>query len=252
MKGFLTALQFLTLFRVKRDLEVTKESLASSMAYFPLVGALQGVILALVDYLLAGTGLLPESLTAGALILILALTNGGLHLDGFADTVDGIAGGKTPEERLRIMRDKAVGPIGASFLFLVLLLKFLAIEELPIEARARAIFLFPAAGRWAMVLMAHLSPSARAEGLGAAFSSNSRKVLVISTLIMATLSVLALGALSLVIIIALGGIVYAFTRFFKKRLGGVTGDVFGFQSEVAEVSFLALALAFMNILALAE
>ncbi|MBI5642788.1 MAG: adenosylcobinamide-GDP ribazoletransferase [Deltaproteobacteria bacterium] len=250
MKGLFLALQFLTVFPIKKDLGLTRSTLGASMTYFPVVGALQGIVLVLVDMALGSTGLLPESVTSGILILVLALTNGGLHLDGFADTVDGLAGGKDPEGRLRIMRDSSVGAVGAVFLMLILLLKYLAIQELPPEIRRQALFLFPAIGRWAMVPMAALAPYARREGgVGEAFASNSKGVLIKSTVIIAVLLALNLGLLSLVLLIGLGAVIYGFTAFFKKRLGGVTGDVFGFQSEAAEVIFLIMALALTNILA---
>ena len=125
MERFFIALQFLTVFRVKKNIEVTGDGLASSMAYFPLVGALQGLLLAAVYSLISGTGLLQDSVAVAIVLLVLVLTNGALHLDGFADTVDGIAGGKTPEERLRIMRDSSVGAVGVVFLVLLLLIKYL-------------------------------------------------------------------------------------------------------------------------------
>src|SRR3972149_2395624 len=147
MNRFFLALQFLTLFRVKKNIAFDESELGRSMQYFPVIGALQGLFLLIVWYVLST--LLPDSLVTAILLLILVLTNGGLHLDGFADTVDGLAGGKTPEDRLRIMKDSATGAIGGVFVVLLLLLKFLSLQELPEEARPQAIFLFPVFGRWA-------------------------------------------------------------------------------------------------------
>lgn len=251
MERFFIALQFLTVFRVKKNLEVTGDGLASSMAYFPLVGALQGLLLAAVYSLISGTGLLQDGVAVAIVLLVLVLTNGALHLDGFADTVDGIAGGKTPEERLRIMRDSSVGAVGVVFLVLLLLIKYLALQEVPYEYKARIFFIFPVIGRWAPVLMAYLAPYARADGgLGASFASNSRATLVKATVAASILSAFALGGLSIVLVGLTGLSVYLFTRFFKRRLGGVTGDVFGFQAEAAELLFIVMALAMMNILSI--
>jgi len=247
MKRFIIALQFLTVFRVKKEVEVTKEDLAASMSYFPLVGAVQGTVLVISSYLLSG--LLPGNVVAGIAILLLALTNGGLHLDGFADTVDGLAGGKTEEERLRIMRDSSTGAIGVAFVAILILLKYLALSEMPLEAQRPALFMFPVMGRWAMVPMARWSRYARDdEGLGAAFAGNTNATFIAATAIGAILLALAMGIISLLIMLLLGAAVYAFSVFFRKKLGGVTGDVFGFQSEVAEVLFLVLVLALTRIL----
>lgn len=246
MNRFFLALQFLTVFPIKKKIEITPEGLAGSMAYYPLVGAVQGVILVVSYYILSG--LLPDNVTTGILLLILVLTNGGLHLDGFADTVDGLAGGNTPEERLRIMKDSRVGSIGVVFLILLLLIKFISIAEIPFEAKGPVLFIFPVVGRWAMVPMACWSGYARKEGgLGLSFANNSRSTLIISSAITAVLCTLALGLLSLVILLAIGGVIYYFSNFFTGKLGGVTGDVFGFQSEVAEGLFLIMVLALLNL-----
>ncbi len=248
MKRAILALQFLTVFSVKKDLQFNKEELKGAMAFFPLAGAVQGLILAAAEY--AFSRFFPASISAALIVLILALTNGALHLDGFADTVDGLAGGKTPEDRLRIMRDSAVGAVGVVFLVLILLLKYLAIKELPDTIKYAAIFLFPVAGRWAMVPMACWGGYARKEdgpgvrhGLGSAFTGNSYRALFIATVITTAFSFFLLGSYSLIILAVLAAVIYLFTVFFKSRLGGVTGDVFGFQSECAEVIFLLMILA---------
>jgi len=250
MNRFFLALQFLTLFRVKKELAFDAAELGRSMQYFPVIGALQGLILVLAWYLLST--LLPDSLVTGILLLILVLTNGGLHMDGFADTVDGLAGGKTPEDRLRIMRDSATGAIGVVFVVLLLLIKFLALQEMPFDIKAQVLVAFPMVGRWAMVPLAHLLPYARPAGLGAAFAGCGRAVFLKATVLTAVVIVLLFGLLALALIAAIGIIIYMSSGFFRRKTGGVTGDIFGFHSEVAEVLFLVFVLAMTNILALEE
>ncbi|MEK7774172.1 MAG: adenosylcobinamide-GDP ribazoletransferase, partial [Deltaproteobacteria bacterium] len=242
MKRLILAIQFLTVFPVKRDIEARPEDLSASMAYFPLVGALQGAVL-VGTYLLFST-LLPDSVVMAIALLALVLTNGGLHLDGFADTVDGLAGGNDAGQRLKIMRDSSIGAIGVVFLVLDLLIKYLALREMPAEVRLPALFMFPAIGRWAMVPMAALSTYARSEGgVGAAFAGNGVSTALKATLLAGALLTLSAGALSLVIMAALGAVVYFMSRYFRRKLGGVTGDVFGFTSEAGETLFLVMLLA---------
>lgn len=245
MRRFLAALQFLTLFTVGKG-AVEPDDLRRSLGWFPVVGALQGVI-ALFSWIILST-LLPDSVATAAVLLILALTNGGLHLDGFADTVDGLAGGRTPEDRLRIMKDSATGAIGVVFVVFLILLKFLALEELPMEVKSPAMVLFPVVGRWAIVPLACWAPCARPSGLGAAFSGGSRGALLGATLFTAVATALLLGVLALAILVALWLIIYMASRFFKRKIGGVTGDVLGFQSEAAEALFIVMALAMTNLL----
>src|SRR3990172_9573823 len=78
MNRFFLALQFLTLFRVKKNIAFDESELGRSMQYFPVIGALQGLLLLIVWYVLST--LLPDSLVTAILLLILVLTNGGLHL----------------------------------------------------------------------------------------------------------------------------------------------------------------------------
>jgi adenosylcobinamide-GDP ribazoletransferase len=241
MRRFLLALQFLTIFPVGKIGYPEPEELGRSMAFFPLVGALQGVILVTADYLLLKV--LPVSVTSGLLLIILLFTNGGLHLDGFVDTVDGFAGGASSEERLRLMRDSQTGALGVVFVVALLLLKFLCIEAVPMEARGVAVFLFPIAGRWAMVPMASWADYARKEeGLGKAFAGGDSVTLFTASAITALFLFVLLGLWGLFILAILALLTYAITNFFKIKLGGVTGDVFGFHSEVVEVFFLILLL----------
>lgn len=235
------AIQFLTLVPLRRNAVVTGEALAGSMAWFPVVGAMQGALLAAVDWALAGV--LPLSVRAGVILLVLALTNGGLHLDGFADTIDGLAGGRTPEDRLRIMRDPAIGPVGAAFLIIVLMIQYSCLAALPALTRLGAILLFPVAGRWAMVVLSSLSQYARTEGgVGKAFSGATAGTLAIATVLTAGAIAGLLGWAWLAILPGLGIYIWLVSVFFRRRLGGVTGDVFGFQSETGGALFLLLFL----------
>ncbi|MFQ5465164.1 MAG: adenosylcobinamide-GDP ribazoletransferase [Thermodesulfobacteriota bacterium] len=242
MNRFITALQFLTVFRVKGGGVVAPDMLARSMSLFPLVGAVQGAVIA--GAALGLSLFLPWTVASALALALLVITTGGLHLDGFADTVDGLAGGTTPEERLRIMKDPAAGPIGVVFLVLLILVKYLAVMELPALWRLPVLFAFPVAGRWAMVPMACLAGYARdSGGLGKSFASNSSSTLLIATAVAAAVLFLALGLRGLVVLAVLGAWTWPVTIFFRRRLGGVTGDVFGFHNEVAELVFLLLCLA---------
>lgn len=246
MKHLIIALQFLTIFPVKRDYNPGPQDLAASMAWFPVVGALLGAGLVVLH---AGfSTFLPAGVVSALLLLALAISNGGLHLDGFSDTVDGIAGGRTPEDRLRIMKDSSIGATGAAFLVFLILVKYLCLNEMLGTLNWAAIFFLPIAGRWAMVLLARLSRYARPEGgLGLAFAGNRIGTLVIATIITGALAFSVLGIRGLAALIVIGAAVYASSLFFRKKLGGVTGDVFGFTCETSEAILLILLLAFEKI-----
>src|SRR3990170_7492452 len=244
MKGFIYALQFLTIIPVKIKGNADERELGRSTAFFPLVGAVQGIIL--VGENLLFSKFLPHDIGSALLVAVLILTNGGFHLDGFADTIDGLAGGNTKEERLNIMKDSRIGAIGVVAIVLLLLVKFLTINNLSSQFSTLhshyILFLLPVIGKWSMVPMAYWADYARPTGgLGKVFTEHTGiREFLLATIFALSASVILLSwkglAYAGIIFIA----VYLFTLFFKRKLGGVTGDIFGFQSEVSEVIFLVL------------
>jgi adenosylcobinamide-GDP ribazoletransferase len=241
MKRLILAVQFLTVLPIKKSLEPSPDELTGSMAFFPVVGALQGLVLVIAYYILSA--MLPPPVVSALLIVILAVTNGGLHLDGLSDTMDGLAGGSTPEERLRIMRDSSIGALGVVSIVLVLLVKYAALSSVPADLKPGVLLIFPMAGRWAMVPLSYWGVYARDDGgTGQAFTGASSKIFLSATVIMAISSLFILGFRTLLVLVFIGAVAYAVSVFFKGKLGGVTGDVFGFLSESSEVLFLLGAL----------
>ena len=125
---FLAALKFLTIIPLPSRLEPTPEEVGHSLAYFPVVGIIIGLILAGLNWLL---GLfLPPAVVAGLVLVFMVVISGALHLDGFADTCDGIAGHRTAEERLQVMRDSRVGAFAVIGVSLLLLVKYVLFNTL--------------------------------------------------------------------------------------------------------------------------
>ena len=182
--------------------------------------------------------MLPAPAAASLLLTLTVWVTGGLHLDGLADTADGLGGGRTREEALTIMKDSRVGAFGVISLILGLVLKFSLFLSLATQTRgAGVLLLFPVISRWSMVLLAYLSPYARAEGgLGQAMTLGvSPRVLTGASLSAGGLALLILGAPGLVLIIAAGTLVWLGSLYFQHRLGGITGDILGATNEVVEI-----------------
>jgi adenosylcobinamide-GDP ribazoletransferase len=244
------AFQFLTVIPLdwlgRRDGETGMSAdLAKAMAYFPIVGVAQGILL--VVSLKLFSLYLPVSVASALVLAVLTLTNFGFHLDGFADTLDGLAGGKTKDDTLRIMRDGHIGPIGVSGLVVFLIIEYVSIAALARADMLPIIFLFPVVARWAMVPMSFLSDYARTgSGLGKPFSRATPRTLIISSSVTIILALLFAGPGALIMLVLVAVAVYIISLYFKKKLGGVTGDIFGFQSEIAGLLFLLLALASIN------
>jgi len=237
LKTLLAAFRFLTILPLGTALEEREESLASSMTFFPLVGISIGGLLLLVHRI--GSFLFSPPLVNMLVLLGWVLITGALHLDGFMDTIDGLSGGKTKEERLKIMKDPSAGAKGIIGLLALLGLKFLLLLEIEPSLKMGTLLLTPAVGRWSMVLAIYLAPYARMEGLGKAFTTHKDRETVFWTSLTAGILGLVIFKSSFLYIIGVClGIVYLSTLYFKSRIGGITGDTLGALNEIIELTAL--------------
>jgi len=243
------AIRFLTIFPIdsfpisnnnhQDEEEDLEENFANSMAFFPLVGMLIGVLLVVLKrifYYLPVSPLIGDTLV----LIVWIWLSGGLHLDGFADSVDGFLGGNNKEEILNIMKDSATGAKGVVALVSLLLLKFVLLVEMPLLLKDAALFFTPAIGRWSMVIAAFLSKPARTkDSMGKLFMDyvGWREVIFASlTLAVVGISLFRLYFLPLLIIAM--GIVLLILKHCQKKIGGISGDVLGAINEIVEVFIL--------------
>lgn len=210
----------------------------------PLVGALLGVFGAVVLWgltVLSAPPLLAGLLTVSALVL----ATRGMHVDGLADTVDGLGCYGPPERALSVMRDGSTGPFAVVALILVFGTQVVGLAELARTSDWLAVVLAWAVGRAAFVLCCRRGiPAARPEGLGILVADSQPSWVVICWwAVLAALGAFAvastwwIGVLAVVLTaIALLG----FTRHVHRRFGGVTGDVLGAGSELSTTMVLAV------------
>src|SRR5262245_2018026 len=165
LSEFLLALQFLTVIQFTKTLPFDEHTFGRSAAFFPLVGVIIGAIVWGADRVLVLMG--PSSLQSLMIVALLTILSRGLHVDGLADSADGLFGGHDPERRLAIMKDSRIGTFGVLALLGIVLFKVRALDVLTDGLRTSALFLGPTLGRWAYVVMAYRAVPARAEGLGA-------------------------------------------------------------------------------------
>lgn len=223
------ALSFLTVLRLGT---VDPRALPAAVPWFPVAGALVGIAVAAVDALLSLR--LPREVVAPLDLVALALLTGGLHLDGLADTADGLFSGGPRERRLAAMRDPSSGAFGVAAVVLVLLVEAAALARVPSSAPALigAVVL----SRCAMAAALVLVPYARPSGLGTAFRAGSDPLRVLPSVVVAILVALWIGVAAAVAL-ALGVVVAAFAR---RTLGGLTGDVYGAVGEVVFACVLVM------------
>ncbi|MFJ8541833.1 adenosylcobinamide-GDP ribazoletransferase [Streptomyces sp. NPDC093586] len=219
----------------------------------PLAGLVVGAVSAAVGLalLFLGAG---SPLAAVATVAVPAVLTRGLHLDGLADTADGLGSGKPAEDALRIMKQSDIGPFGVIALVLVLLAQVAALTQAYDDSWARgalAAVVSATAARLALTLAARAGvPAARPEGLGAAVAG----VVPAGGALGAAVAVTAAGAAAgaslgtwdavRTALAVLGAVAVAelLLRHCVRRFGGVTGDVFGGVAEAAATAALVASV----------
>ena len=232
MKRLLAALAFLT--RVPIRTAFTGADVGRASVFFPVVGVGIGA-LQLGVWKLASPHLTPL-LVAVLVVSLSAWLTRGLHLDGLADFVDGLGGGRSADDILRIMKDSRIGAFGAIALVLVLGAKVAAVAAI---SAPEVLLLAPALSRWTPVALGYALPYARQGASSGAPSAHVGAVeLVGATCITAGLVVFwghaVLVGVVVLVSVLVGGIA-------KRRIGGVTGDVLGANVELVESAVLIVA-----------
>lgn len=209
-----------------------------STAYFTIVGLMIGALLSAV-YEIA-CYFYPPLIAAGLLLAAELMLTGGMHLDGFMDSMDGLFSGRPRERKLEIMRDSRVGANGVMAAAILFLLKFSLLANLPKPGWA-VLTLMPAVGRGANLLALIGFPYARPEGLGKAYQKYTTKLdAAFAFAVLITAALILFGLPGGLVIAGLTFVVYATARQMSKTLGGLTGDTYGALIELTEVLFLLL------------
>ncbi|WP_244316012.1 adenosylcobinamide-GDP ribazoletransferase [Streptomyces albidochromogenes] len=229
-----------------------REAARAGMLCAPVAGVAVGLCAAAAGGALLGLGAGPL-LAAVASAAVPAVLTRGLHLDGLADTADGLGSGKPAEEALRVMKQSDIGPFGVITLLFTLLAQVAALYELYAAGWAHG-----AAGAAVSAVAARLAltlasctgvPAARPEGLGAAVAGTvpTWAAFAVACLVAA---VCASGAgawsgpyaaprYAAAVLVALGA-AHLLLRHCVRRFGGVTGDVFGGVAETAATTALVV------------
>jgi adenosylcobinamide-GDP ribazoletransferase len=238
MKGairlFFSAVQFLTRLPVPAA-EFHADDLPRSLAFFPLVGLLLAAGGLLVRFVLAthvGNGIVVL-----VILVYLVLLTGGLHEDALADAADGFGGGWDKEQVLAIMRDSRIGSYGAIAIIFSLLGRFVLLTELPPTKFVAYFAASQVLSRWTPLPLSFFLLPARADsGQG---SRVARKVSW-SSLVFGTFVALGIAALFLHAAVLWAGstaaVITAVTGlYYRKRLGGITGDCLGATVQLTEI-----------------
>ncbi len=237
---FLSAVQFLTRIPVPSQPYET-DSLARSVKFFPMVGIVVGGGAALLHLALAPH--LPRLASAFLVLLYLVFVTGCFHEDGLADTADGFGGGNTREQILLILRDSRIGSYGGAALALSLIGRLVLIASLPLAQVPHYLIAAHVLCRWTTLPLSYFLSSARdpdsqqIDGQGARIARLASTRTLIGGTLFSFVVVAFLLKTSAIAPILLSIVLTAITGFYyKRRIGGVTGDCFGATNQLSEIS----------------
>lgn len=246
MGYLILAVRFLTIVPMPGREATGAGALGRAAWWFPAVGVALGACLVVADHLLAFV--FPPLLGSILVIGLWKVLTGGIHLDGLADVLDGLAG-RDAERRLAIMRDSRIGVFGAAGIVLCFLISTGALDALPTGRHPAMLLLAPAAGRLAPLLIGPLFPAASpGQGAGAAFLEGlSRWAAPVSVAGLWILAAALLGPWGgLLLSLALASVLL-WAVFVASRLGGLTGDALGSSVEIGELATLVAAAALVHL-----
>jgi len=247
LAGFLAALRFLTIMPLTWRSEEDGRSFGAALAWFPVIGLLIGVGAGV--FVLCLAPFLPPTVLAVAAIVLLAAASGCLHLDGLADSGDGLLSARSRDRILEIMRDSRIGAMGVVALIVVLLGKYAALSSLEGLALVFTVIAMPLAGRCAIVLTMACLPYAReGEGLGRLFYTRKTWLNALWALFF-MMAVLPLGGWreSVAVLAVVLLTVLFFSLWCRNKIGGATGDTLGAVCELTEM-MAGVAMSVVNLL----
>jgi len=258
MKSLILMIQFMTRFPIPATVEFTAEHFVRGMKWMPLVGLLAALPGALV-FTLADTWLSRNIAALFSVIMLITVT-GGLHLDGIADTADGVFSYRSRERMLEIMRDSTLGTNGVTALTLTLLLKFTLLAGIPGQGALFAVLATPVLGRTALTWHSASARYAReVRGIGDYVNQTGILQALAATALSFTLILLLLvafnvrtalvPAIAMILVLPSIALATGFAAYLKTRLGGITGDTIGASIELTEMlSFFVILLVWKYLL----
>lgn len=259
MKGLILLFKFMTRLPIPANPEFDSKELGKSIKFFPIVGIAIGIILYAV-YLIGSKFILSSYVLATLVVLTEVILTGGLHLDGLADTFDGIFSYRSKQKMLEIMKDSRLGTNGGIALVLYFIMKILLIAGL-IDTRVGAfgelfgfqsavgavIIVTPVLARINTVLNCAASPYAKPSGSAKDFveCTNKSGVLVAVAIALIFSGIVGCGVFEVLNPIHLVNITAVtmvlglyFAKLMERKIGGITGDTLGAILELSEIVIL--------------
>lgn len=236
--------------------QIHRDTAGRIVLWLPALGGLLGVAAAapMLAVEIGGDSAARRLLAAAVAFAVLGMLTGGMHLDGLADTADGLGSRRPGQEALDIMRRSDTGPMGVAALLFLVLVQVTALAAVPPGWLSAAALVTAVITSRVAVLLAAGAPAARPDGFGALIAGTATRrtrVAVTATLLVVVAAAGAaaggpfLGVRGLVAVVAALVAAAVLRQVATRRLGGMTGDVFGAMIELSTATVL-LVLALIS------
>lgn len=232
MNNFILLLQFFTRIPIKKNIKYNNKAYGKSSFLLPLVGLIIGSIIYLWALLLLKLNI-PREVYSFLIILSWIYLTGALHIDGFADSIDGLFSYRPKEKILEIMRDPHIGTNGVLGIVLLILGKFILYKNLsPV-----VLLLSFVVGRLSIILSASFGNYAREKGMALAIIEYNNYKSFLASFIIVSLIFSFFKVYYIFMLLTLC-LVYLIHKKIVGKITGITGDTLGFICEIGEVIFL--------------
>jgi len=246
IKAFILSFQFMTRIPINIQIDADRNDFHRIVKYFPLVGGFIGAVASFMFFV--SKNIFPREIAVTVAVASSYILTGAMHIDGFADTFDGLFSNRSRDRMLEIMRDSRLGTNGVLALVFLIILKILFLTDIKSNLIYSTLILMPLVGRFSIILAAYVSKSARGgEGLGGLIIGKISMVeLILSLLFTSVIGIYFVHFTALLKLLAVSSIVtYIITKYISMRIGGMTGDTLGAVNEFAEL-VIAVSMYLMS------
>lgn len=241
MNSFLVGLQFMTRIHISNNTIWKDEEFGKSVVWFPVYGWILGAFMCLIYYLLKPLDV--PYLTVFLIVIGELFLSGGTLADGLMDSSDGLFSGRSRERSLEIMKDSLIGSFG--MLSIIIFINLYTLSLGSTDALLYPVLIAaPTLGRLNLVISICEYPYARPYGMGKAFATYRGEHAVAGAVVLALLPALYFGFTYLILAGAAVLLGLYLNRWIVRKIGGTTGDTYGFVNQITE---MVLALLFLLI-----
>jgi adenosylcobinamide-GDP ribazoletransferase len=245
VKGIFGLISFSTILPI--NIHTSIEEMAMFTWFWPMIGAMIGIIVGAFGFVLVDLLHLPILLGAALIYSFSIWFTGFHHLDGLVDFGDGMMVHGSPEKKIDVMRDKRIGTGGIAYLLIVGLVTFAAIGSVPVVLIFYMILVSEMAAKMGIVTCATFSKPFP-DGTGRYFiDAMNKKILLLSFIMTSGVGFLVFNTIGFIGITAglLSGVLIALVS--QKNFKWATGDVLGTSNEFARMVALIIMVAAISI-----